>query len=246
MDDGLSTGTTALLVVLVAAVLAVGVWLQMRREKKYTSDRQDFSRQGGWRRFPADIWAEDWTGPPFRPGRDNYAAGIMVAERDGRRVFFLEYVYLATDQIRADGSRVKKPHLVVGVDLPASLPEIAFERGVRAGLATAVGGQDVTVGQPQIDDHWRITSADEGFAKSLVQGAFAHALTRPELHGGQLRIIGSTLLWWEKGFDLSEVLTKVGRVEPALVALARAVPADLVRTYGVSPRPLLPTEPLRA
>ncbi|PFG40907.1 hypothetical protein ATJ97_3449 [Georgenia soli] len=244
MDDGLSTGTTALLVLLVAAVLAVGVWVQMRREKRYTSDRQDFSRQGGWRRFPADMWTEDWQGPPFRPGRDNYAAEIMVAERAGLRVFFLEYVYLTTDQIRADGSRVKKPHLVVGVDLPASLPEVAFERGARAGLATAVGGQDVTVGHPQIDNHWRITSADPEFARALVQGGFAHALARPELQGAQLRIVGSTLMWWEKGFDLSEVLTKVGRVEPALVALARAVPEDLVRAYGSEPRPLLPTEPL--
>lgn len=244
MDEGLSTGTTALLVVLVAVVLAVGVWVQTRREKKFRSDRKDFSRQGGWRRFPADMWTEDWQGPPFRPGRDNYAAEIMVTERDGLRVFFLEYVYLTTDQVRADGSRVKKPHLVVGVDLPASLPEITFERGVRAGLAAAVGAQDVQVGHPHIDDQWRITSADPEFARALVQGGVTHALARPELQGAQLRIVGSTLLWWEKGFDLSEVLLKVGRVEPALVELARAVPADVVRTYGTAPRPLLPTEPL--
>jgi hypothetical protein len=77
-----------------------------------------------------------------------------------------------------------------------------------------------------------------------VQGAFARALTVPELRGGSLRLSGSTLVWWEKGFELTEVLGTVQRVEPALVALARAVPADLLRRYGTEPRPLLPVGPV--
>jgi hypothetical protein len=244
VDGELSTGTVVILVVIVAAVIAVMVVVQGRREKTYSESKRSFSHGGGWRRFPADIVAEDWTGAPFRPGRDNYAADINVTERDGSRVFFLKYVYLTTDQIMADGRRTKKEHLVVGVDLPAALPEITFERGVRAGIVAAVGGQDVSVGHPEVDSAWRITSADEEYARALVQGAFAHALTSPELRRGSLRLTGSTLLWWEKGFDLTEVLRTVQQVEPALVALARSVPADLVRTYGAPPRPLLPTEPL--
>jgi hypothetical protein len=243
VDGELSTGTIAILVVIVTAVIAVMVVVQGRREKTYKESKRSFSRGGGWRRFPADILAEDWTGGPFRPGRDNYASDINVTERDGRRVFFLKYVYLTTDQIMADGRRTKKEHLVVGVDLPASLPEISFERGVRAGIVAAVGGQDVSVGHPEIDSTWRITSPDEDYARALVQGSFAHALNAPELRGANLRLSGSTLLWWEKGFDLTEVLKTVQRVEPALVSLARAVPADLVRRYGTEPRPLLPAEP---
>ncbi|WP_043498789.1 hypothetical protein [Georgenia sp. SUBG003] len=244
MDGELSAGTVAVLVVVVAAVIAVMVAVQGRREKTYKESKRTFARGGGWRRFPADILAEDWTGAPFRPGRDSYAADINVTEREGLRAFFLKYVYLTTDQIMADGRRTKKEHLVVGVDLPAALPEIAFERGARAGIVAAVGGQDISVGHPEVDGTWRITSADEEYARALVQGAFAHALTAPELRGGSLRLSGSTLLWWQKGFDLTEVLRTVQRVEPALVALARAVPADLVRTHGAPPRPLLPTEPL--
>lgn len=244
MDGELSTGTVVVLVVVVAVVIAVMVMVQGRREKSYRESRRSFSRGGGWRRFPADVLAEDWTGGPFRPGRDGYAADINVTERDGLRVFFLKYVYLTTDQIMADGRRTKKEHLVVGVDLPASLPEITFERGVRAGIAAAVGGQDVEVGHPEVDAAWRITSDDEQYARALVQGAFAHALAAPELRGANLRLSGSTLVWWDKGFDLSDVLPTVQRVEPALVTLARAVPAEVLRGYGAAPRPLLPAEPV--
>lgn len=244
MDGELSTGTVVILVVVVAVVIAVTVVVQGRREGAYKESKRSFSRGGGWRRFPADILAEDWTGGPFRPGRDSYAADVNVTEREGLRAFFLKYVYLTTDQIMADGRSTKKEHLVVGVDLPAALPEITFERGVRAGIAAAVGGQDISVGHPEIDGAWRITSTDEEYARALVQGAFAHVLAGPELRGGNLRLSGSTLLWWQKGFELTEVLGTVQRVEPALVALARAVPADLVRRYGTAPRPLLPAGPV--
>lgn len=243
MDGELSTGTVVILVVIVAVVIAVMVVVQGRRESTYRESRRSFSRGGGWRRFPADILAEDWAGGPFRPGREGYASDINVADREGLRTFFLKYVYLTTDQIMADGRSTKKEHLVVGVDLPSSLPEITLERGVRAGIGAAVGGQDISVGHPEIDDTWRITSNDEEYARALVQGSFAHALAASELRRGNLRLSGSTLVWWEKGFELNEVLGTVQRVEPALVALARAVPADVVRRYGTEPRQLLPTGP---
>ncbi|MCK6211532.1 hypothetical protein KZX45_13360 [Georgenia sp. EYE_87] len=244
MDGELSTGTVVILVVVVAVVIAVTVVVQGRRESAYRESKRSFSRGGGWRRFPADILADEWAGGPFRPGRDGYAADVNVTEREGLRTFFLKYVYLTTDQIMADGRSTKKEHLVIGVDLPASLPAITLERGARAGIGAAVGGQDISVGHPQIDGAWRITSGDEEYARALVQGAFAHALSVPELRGGNLRLSGATLMWWEKGFDLTEVLGTVQRVEPALVALARAVPAELVRRYGTEPRPLLPAAPV--
>ncbi|MPV36171.1 hypothetical protein [Georgenia subflava] len=240
MGEGLSTGTMWLLGLGLVVVIAVGVWLQTRKENRFQERKQGMARRGGWQRLPVRVSTEDWSGAPFRPDERSYASEVTVADRDGLRVFFLDYTFESTDQIMADGRDAKHSHLVVGVDLPASLPEVSFDTGLVAGLTTAVGGQDVTVGHPEIDRTWRITSPDERFVTDLVRGPVADALTDPALRGARLRIVGSSVLLWDKGFDLDKVPGTVQRVEPALVTLARAIPEQVLRAHGGPPRPLLP------
>lgn len=211
----LAAGGAALLVGVIALVAWNAVSRDMRRYGMYLAYR-------GWH-FQAEgpEYARRFTVFPFGSGLGGRAVNVLR----GTHRFYdcATFTYI-----------VNRPapqfYQVVVLELGAEVPTVQMlPEDLWAAVRKALGGQDIQVGHPAFDDHWRLVSEDPAFVQRLVTSALARWLSGRSTRGMPLALESGAVLTWEAG---PRGVARLSRRLDALVAVAQAIPEDQWRRAG--------------
>ena len=111
------------------------------------------------------------------------------------------------------------------VELEAHPPSIELlPEDLVSAIAKVAGGQDLIVGDPNFDDHWRIVSGDAAFVSRLLNPQLQRRLRRRDTRGMPLAIDAGAVLTWKAG---PIGVHRLSRRLDALIDVVEAIPEDV-------------------
>jgi hypothetical protein len=216
-------------VVLVVGVVLVGGFVLSGARKAARMRRSNIEAllsKHGWSRVPEDPTLVDrWRGEPFGQGANPRATNVISGTYRGHGVLAFDYSY---ERRSPSGGVVRDVYAIFAVRLPRALPHVELTpEGLADRGRRLIGRGDVTVGDEEFDQAFRIRCDDARGAAALLQPE----LRRRLLEAGKrsYRFTGDTLLTWEFG-PVDKYALNATWVEQAfdvLVGLGEAVPPDV-------------------
>lgn len=216
------------LVPVAAVVGGLGYVRGMRRfHRRHGEDVEQLVASGRWTSFGGQGEPEVPDGVLSFPKREPLAStvghtfgGPVLSTRvDGREVWTLELgtqyrsggTYSDTGAQESGPATLAEPyHLVLThLDRGFGLVDVGA-----AGIVDALRS-DVEVGVPEFDRAFSVRTESERTAKEWLGSGCGADLARQgadALHGGRLRLDGTTLMWWRKGHQDLGVLDDVARL----------------------------------
>lgn len=219
----------ALALVPVAAVVAgLGYVRGLRRfHQQRAEDVERLVATGRWTSFggqgepdvPGGVLSFPKGEPLASTVGHTFGGPVLRTRVDGREVWTLELGV----QYRSGGTYSETGAQVSGPTTPAEpyhlvLTHLDGDLGRVEVKASGVGDavrSDVEVGVPEFDRAFTVRTQSERTAKEWLAGGGGADLARQgadALHGGRLRLDGSTLIWWRKGHQDLDLLDDVARL----------------------------------
>lgn len=218
----------ALLVLVVtgAVVAAVGalVFAGSAAERRRAAALAAWAGREGWR-YDGERpeLADRFEGEPFVAGRsDARARHVLCAESRGRRVLAFEYAYSASHHEGRRTLTTRHTHTVVAVTVRPGTPVLEVRPRTPGGVAPGAAGlHDLRSGETAFDSLFHVATADDRFARAVLDGGVRAWLSEGGAGAVPLRFGGDRLLSWTEGeLDADRV---VERAE-SMVALLERVP----------------------
>jgi hypothetical protein len=153
---------------------------------------------------------------PFTPGRGGTAVNVLEGPHRFHDCATFTFV-------------VRKPavqlYQVTLIELGASPPSLELlPEDLVAAITKVVGGQDLTVGNPNFDDHWRIVSRDAAFVRRVLNPQLQRRLARRDTRGMPVAIDGGAVLTWQAG---PIGVRRLSRRLDALIDVVEAIPEEV-------------------
>ncbi|WP_047867434.1 hypothetical protein [Nocardiopsis sp. RV163] len=196
--------TTTVLVLVIAALVAVGVTgaavAGSAADRRRSRGLSLWASREGWRydRERPEL-VDRFEGAPFLERRSNARARhVLCAELRGRRVLAYEYGYAAPHPQQRHRT-VAHVYTVVAVALPAGVPLLqAEEVGTGAPQPRTDGASAWTAGEAAFDERFAVVTDDGAFAAAVLGEPVREWLLS---RGGvcPFRLGGRYLLAWERG-----------------------------------------------
>lgn len=162
---------------------------------------------------------------PFSPGRGGIAANVLTGAHRFHECATFTYV------VRRPATQL---YQVTLVELDAHPPSLELlPEDLVAAITKVAGGQDLTVGNPNFDDHWRIVSGDAAFVRRMFNPQLQRRLARRDTRGMPFAIDAGAILTWRAG---PIGVRRLSRRLDALIDVVEAIPEDVWTSSSRPPR----------
>ncbi len=203
----------------VAGVVAVFITLSLFAHWALTKDRSRmamFAAVRGWEFYAkAEDLASRFSVFPFGTGYGGSALNVLTGVHRFHTCTTFTYMILRP---------APQMYQITMVEIGANVPRFELlPEDVVASVAKIAGGQDIIVGNPAFDDHWRIVSEYEGFVRDVLNPELQRRLCRRATRGVPLAIDAGAVLTWRAG--PASVLSLSRRLD-VLIEVAEAIPDD--------------------
>lgn len=214
------------LMLLAAPVLVVArLWLTIRQEQAARA----FAARIGWRWVGTDPSLVDrWRRTPFGTGSQRRATQVMTGAFGPYQALSFAYRYTT------GSGKNRQSHVVhvVGMGLPAFLPDLDLSPdGVLARLS-AFGRGDLDLESEEFNKRWRVEAPDPRFAHAVLHPRLMERLVRDDATGMSIRVQGTDILSLTGGEpDLDQLARRLG----VLRAVVDSVPRFVWLDHGYDP-----------
>ena len=185
-----------LLVLLVAAAVAWGVWrAHQQRRARYLA----FAAERGWSYTPRDdSWVDRFAGEPFGRGSSRRASHVLRGSYGGREAVVFDYRYVTSSGAGQAQTTQTHRFSVCALQLPVPLPRLELTgENVLTRLAGALGIDDVELESEDFNRRYRVRADDRRFAYDVLHPrAMEQLLALPTLN---LRLSGADAVLWDRG-----------------------------------------------
>lgn len=225
-------GVWLLFLVLLAGMIAVGVWMWQQDQKRRQA-LATFALNRGWTYAPSDdSWVERWTGPPFGQGDHRHARNVMTGTLSGEPLVAFDYSF-QTHSTDGKGNTTTTTHryAVCALHLPAYLPRLQVTpENLFTRFGNALGLDDIELESEDFNRRFRVHANDPKFASDVLSPRTMQTLlSRPAF---SWRIDGADIVSWQNGRLTPTDLLMAASTMSSVMA---GIPSFVWRDHGYEP-----------